>query len=224
MQNVFREWLSKGLQQSGKSAIGLATEFGTDRSVVYKMMNGTRQIKPDELKIISRYIGRPVPSHGRVRVAKHGLIHLPIMGSVAAGKWTETGDGEESGELKYIPTVPDTEYPNATQIGFLVEGDSMTDAKIFDKDILQCVKFEDTGEQLANNMLVVIERYNTKNQVERSVKRVKVYNSRTEYHSCSNSKAYDRHNIIVRHNPKDPINEPKVKVVALVRKSIRDIF
>jgi hypothetical protein len=60
-------WLRAGLEGPNKNIKDLARLLKVHRTIVYKMLWGTRRIKFDELAIIAAYIGRP----GAIDIFKH---------------------------------------------------------------------------------------------------------------------------------------------------------
>jgi transcriptional regulator with XRE-family HTH domain len=54
-------WIRDGLQKSGKTQVGLAEALGIHPSGMAKIMSGKRRIKIEELGVIAKFIGQPVP-------------------------------------------------------------------------------------------------------------------------------------------------------------------
>lgn len=61
MNNIFVQWLTKGLTKPGKTQKGLADRLSIHQTQISKIMNGTRSIKLDELPAMSDYIGEALP-------------------------------------------------------------------------------------------------------------------------------------------------------------------
>lgn len=83
---------------------------------------------------------------------------LPLLGSIQAGHWLETtGASEEGTNKEMVPVVRDPRFPHAKQYALRVVGDSM-DQDFPDGSIVTCVDFADSGLQLAEGMIVHVER------------------------------------------------------------------
>lgn len=79
--------IKRGLQQTGKTRVGLAKCLGIDVSQVSRLLNGKRQLKVKELSIIQEYIygdqglceNHPSSIEEVVRSAQERLINLEII-------------------------------------------------------------------------------------------------------------------------------------------------
>jgi hypothetical protein len=58
----YREWIAGGLLQKGKSKGGLGKALGVHQSQVTRLLDGNRQLKAEEVPIVARYLGIPVPA------------------------------------------------------------------------------------------------------------------------------------------------------------------
>lgn len=144
---------------------------------------------------------------------------IPVVGKLAAGVFREVIEHDD-GDVEYIFDEPDPEFPQAKQIAFTVEGDSLNDLKprpIFEGDKLICVDFNDTGLPLIEGMVVVIQR--TKDNgltLEWSAKQVEIKPGQTEYHPRSTNKRHKP--IVVPDDPNADTGEV-VEIIALVRRT-----
>lgn len=149
----------------------------------------------------------------------HRPISIPVVGVVAAGVFREVIE-HEGGELEYIFDEPDPEFPQARQVAFTVEGESLNalaPRPILDGDKLICVDFEDTGLPLTEGMVVVVQRTQDGGQtLEWSAKQVVITPDAIEFHPRSTRKKFKP--IVV---PDDPNADTGVEVVvlALVRRA-----
>jgi 3,4-dihydroxy 2-butanone 4-phosphate synthase/GTP cyclohydrolase II len=57
----FVDWVNAGLEKTGKTQRGLAQALGRNPAAVTRMLKGERDIKADELRAISAYLGLPLP-------------------------------------------------------------------------------------------------------------------------------------------------------------------
>jgi SOS-response transcriptional repressor LexA len=146
-------------------------------------------------------------------------ISIPVVGKLAAGVYREVVEHDD-GDVEYIFDEPDPEYPNAKQVAFTVEGDSLNDLKprpILEGDKLICVDFDDTGLPLIEGMIVVIQRTRDNGlTLEWSAKQVELHPGRTEYHPRSTNK---RHKAIVVPDDPNADTGEVVEVIALVRRT-----
>lgn len=144
---------------------------------------------------------------------------IAVVGKLAAGVFREVVEHDD-GEPEYIFDEPDPEFPNARQIAFTVEGDSLNDLKprpILDGDKVICVDFEDTGLPLIEGMIVVVQRTRDNGiTLEWSAKQVEIHPGRTEFHPRSTNKAFKP---IVYSDDPNADNGERVEVIALVRRT-----
>lgn len=144
---------------------------------------------------------------------------IPVVGKLAAGVFREVVEHDD-GDQEYIFDEPDPEFPNARQVAFTVEGESLNDLKprpILDGDKLICVDFDDTGLPLIQDMIVVVQRTRDDGRtLEWSAKQVEIHPGRTEFHPRSTNKALKP--IVVPDNPDTDTGE-RVEVIALVRRT-----
>lgn len=106
---MFQEWIATGLKKDGKSQSGLANVLGVDRTAVSKILNGTRQVKADEIAKIAAYIGAPPPSR-----------MMPVHYTVGAGQECFAVDSDEPQDYLPISGLWGVEAELA-----VVKGDSM---------------------------------------------------------------------------------------------------
>ncbi len=57
----YAAWIRDGLKKSGRMQIELAEELGIHPSGMAKIMSGKRRIKVEELGVIAKFLGQPVP-------------------------------------------------------------------------------------------------------------------------------------------------------------------
>ncbi len=60
---MYAEWIRDGLRKSGKKQTELAKELKLHESAVAKIVGGNRGIKLEELPIIAKFIGQPMPGN-----------------------------------------------------------------------------------------------------------------------------------------------------------------
>ena len=169
---------------------------------------------------VSYLLGEDAPKRGMDHLSRGPRGHsIPVAGKVAAGVFREVVEHDDE-EPEYIFDEPDPDYPNARQIAFTVEGDSLDALEprpVLEGDKLICVDFDDTGLPLAEGMVVVLQRtLDDGRTLEWSAKQVEIHPDRTEFHPRSRNKKLRP--IIVPDDPEADTGE-RVEVIALVRRT-----
>lgn len=222
--NQYIEWVRKGLQQPGKTQIGLAKHLGIAHPQITQLLKGKRNLKVHEIPKIAEYLGIEAPN---VEVTPHtgGLVPIRKAGIVEAGTFREVDEFDQAEpEEMYMPS--DQKFPNARQMFFEVSGDSMNDLKprpIFPGDRCVCVAYEDVAHQveLRDGMTVVVQRTRDDGHFrEWSVKQIELYNDRVEFHPRSTN---PKHKPIVIHRDHEADNGVTVEVIALVRRIVNEV-
>lgn len=242
-QERIRKWLEKGLRRNPADEFPnrvkeLAMRLNKHDSTVYKMLGlagkDIRRIRVDELAICALVVkSKPpcrVPLLANVRpvantiaVAAHfgeanAALYVAAVehGHVRAGKLVAKKIGRVSA-TRAAPRVIeiDSKYPHARHLSFVVDGVSMTEAKIFDGDIIVCVDFADVGGPVPNQKPVVVEQGKL-----RAIRIAHVFPDRVEFRSATGDAALDRAGTIVVRQ-KD-MAKADIRVIALVRRVIRE--
>jgi hypothetical protein len=121
---------------------------------------------------------------GRQDVAKAtSSLYSPgvvsVSGEVAAGLWIDSSlDGAETFTLRPSPFPPDGRYPTLAQFDLVVRGTSI-DRFAREGQILRCVTLDGYRRDLADNQLVIAERFRGDLR-ERTAKRWKMSKGRLE--------------------------------------------
>lgn len=176
-----------------------------ERSVLW-LRDGIEQSEAE----LSRIGGRMVP----VRTA----------GTVEAGTFREI-DEFDQGEPEEIYLPPDTKYPNARQMAFVVAGDSMNSLDprpILPGDRAVCVAYADIASEvkLRDGMVVVVQRQRDGGHFrEWSIKQIELYEDRTVFAPRSTN---PKHKPIVVPRDFSTDNGEEVEVIALLRRVVND--
>ncbi|MDH0368001.1 helix-turn-helix domain-containing protein [Brucella anthropi] len=176
-----------------------------ERSVLW-LRDGIEQSEAE----LSRIGGRMVP----VRTA----------GTVEAGAFREV-DEFDQGEPDEIYLPPDTKYPNARQMAFVVAGDSMNNLDprpILPGDRAVCVAYADIASdvKLRDGMVVVVQRQRDGGHFrEWSIKQIELYEDRTVFAPRSTN---PKHKPIIVPRDFDADNGEEVEVIALLRRVVND--
>jgi SOS-response transcriptional repressor LexA len=225
-------------EQAGyRSALAVSKELG----VPYSTYNtheraeepGGRDFNPEQAEVYARKFrvaigwlltGRGDPKAGgdevppQLKPTDVALGEYVVAGRVAAGSFREVNEFFDE-EPPKITAPADMKYPNARQMAFEIEGDSMNKARppMLEGGYVLCVDFEDLENQvpLRDGMKVVVERTKLGGQLrEWSVKEVELYEDRIEFHPRSDN---PKHKPIVVPRDYQPDDGTEVKILALVR-------
>jgi transcriptional regulator with XRE-family HTH domain len=210
-----------------------AERMGISRGQFIKLERGERQLTDRTITLAAKAFGvskgeivdevssepsRPavngtvedLPAHGAFRLAK-------IDGSVQAGAFLalEAFD-DDLGEVVSAPRDP--VFPFARQRAHRVKGDSMNQARpnpMNDGDIIITAAWEDLGLAPKDGLNVVVQQTTADGQLrERSVKELKVFPDRVEFHPRSSNKA---HKPIVMRRDHHTDDGKEVTILSLVR-------
>jgi SOS-response transcriptional repressor LexA len=140
-----------------------------------------------------------------------------VDGSVQAGAFLalEAFD-DDLGEVISAPR--DRRFPFARQVAYRVKGDSMNQARpkpMDDGDYIVCALWEDLGLKEKDGLNVVVQQTTADGQLrERSVKELRVFPDRVEFHPRSSNPAYKP---IVVNREYHTDDGKEVTILALVR-------
>lgn len=223
------EWIKEGLSQPGKTQSGLAKHLGIAHPQITQLLQGKRSLKVSEPPRIAEYLEMPDPftlSAGTsdVRLSDKGLVPVPVVGKTEAGSFREVDDMDQSEPL-FISLPRDDQFPNARQMVFDVEGDSMNNLKPFPiapGSRAVCVAYEDIAHEatLRDGMVVIVERTRDGGHTrEWSIKQVEIYQDRTEFHPRSNN---PKHKPIVIKRDMHADDGTAVEIIALLRRVVNE--
>jgi SOS-response transcriptional repressor LexA len=235
MEEPFERLQRARLKAGYESATDAARAFGWNEITYRAHENGGRGLKP---KVAEQYakafkvspgwlltgedakapspLTSPIntvedlPAQGSFRFAK-------IDGSVQAGAFLalEAFD-DDLGEVVSAPRDP--VFPFARQRAHRVKGDSMNQARpnpMNDGDIIITAVWEDLGIEPKDGLNVVVQQTTADGQLrERSVKELKVFPDRVEFHPRSSNKA---HKPIVMKRDHHTDDGKEVTILSLVR-------
>ncbi|CAD7023274.1 helix-turn-helix domain-containing protein [Pseudorhizobium endolithicum] len=218
LEDPYKKWVIENLAKPGKSQTGLAKALGLHPSAINKVVSGKRQLKSHEVAGAVAYFGEEAP---KTELAPSASKWVPARkaGVVAAGLFREVDEFDQS-EPEDITVPRDENFPNARQLTFEVEGDSMNELRprpILPGDTIVCTAYEDIADRvvLRDGMVVVVQRERDAGQMrEWSVKQIEIYEDRTEFHPRSSN---PKHKPIVVHRQFDADDGISVEVIAVVR-------
>jgi SOS-response transcriptional repressor LexA len=121
-------WISKGLEQPGKSPVALAKLLFKAPAYVKALAAG-KAPSPKEIEIVSQYLGVEPPKAEEPSTSETndnhlpGMVSLKIIGEVAAGVWLDTEADEFVEEEIELPEDP--RFPSDKQFVLRVRGTSI---------------------------------------------------------------------------------------------------
>lgn len=219
LEDPYKKWVIDNLEKPGKSQTGLAKALGLHPSAINKVVSGKRQLKSHEVAGAATYFGESAPGGEEVRPSTAKWVVARKAGIVAAGLFREVDEFDQS-EPEEISVPRDENFPNARQMTFDVEGDSMNELRprpILPGDTVVCTAYEDIAHRvvLRDGMVVVVQRSRDAGMMrEWSVKQIEIYEDRTEFHPRSNN---PKHKPIVVHRQFDSDDGVNVEVIGIVR-------
>lgn len=165
------------------------------------------------------------PATGELSLTRAKWVPARKAGIVAAGLFREVDEFDQS-EPEEITVPRDENFPNARQLIFDVEGDSMNELKprpILPGDTVVATAYEDIAGRvvLRDGMVVVVQRTRDAGHMrEWSVKQIEIYEDRTEFHPRSNN---PKHKPIIVHRQFDADDGVSVEVIGVVRMVLNTI-
>ncbi|HRY04301.1 MAG TPA: 3,4-dihydroxy-2-butanone-4-phosphate synthase, partial [Beijerinckiaceae bacterium] len=107
-QSNILEWIRKGLEKPGLSQAGLAEALGIDRAQVTRLLQGKRELKVRELKLVGDYLGAAAPAMAATDALDGAPAHdvaasvTEAIEAIARGEIvivTDDDDRENEGDL-----------------------------------------------------------------------------------------------------------------------------
>lgn len=227
--------LHQRMKELGWNKAELSRRSGIPYDSINKYLRGDiEQPRGDALPKLADAIKKPVlwlrdgidsESLSELSIAPGGLIEVPVVGKTEAGSFREVDEFDQS-EPTYISVPRDRRFPNARQIAFEVEGDSMNALKprpIFPGDVAVSVSYEDIASEatLRDGMTVIVQRTRDGGHTrEWSVKQVEIYEDRIEFHPRSTN---PKHKPIVILRDVEADEGTTVEIIGLVRRIVNDL-
>ncbi len=159
--------LEKYRKQKNLSQAQLAEMASTSQPQINRLEKGDRKLTVEWAERLAPYLeiepqkllfgkaDTPEPKSELKKIREVGSI--PIIGAVRAGSWLEVDqlNYEADQEHRHIPALLD--YPLDWQYAFTVEGASLN-KRAEEGDILQCVDLIQSGLDIIDGDLVIVER------------------------------------------------------------------
>lgn len=175
--------IQTALASQERSARAVSLEAGMGPDTLGKFLKGeTGSLRADNLGRVLRALKLTESAFGAVStMPAHGVQY---GGIVEAGAFRRNDPFDQEAEVRRVPLPPDPRYPAAAQYAFRVEGDSMTEARIFEGMHVLAVDVH-TWERLhgepGDGKLVIVARHrNGEAERELTVKRLRLFRDRME--------------------------------------------
>ncbi len=251
MSDELKNAVAARLEQIGEAPTPAAIKSGLEKNFITDILKGKKQsVRGDNLvKLASALKWTPAELLGALAIGAPSsrkevapqlsagitwrpapgslpeLVPIPVVGVARAGMF-EPVDEIASQEMQWVNAPRDEDFPQARQMIFDVEGDSMNALKplpIIDGSRVVCVDFDDLQGRVPvqEGMVVVIEQQLADGAVrEWSVKQVEIHGTRAEYHPRSTN---PKHKPIIVESDLDPDDTRHVRILGIVRNVLNSV-
>lgn len=117
VQKHLREWIASGLDQPGRTQVGLARAIGKDPATITKILAGTRRIQADEIAIAAKYLALDPPTVLPSSV-RSKIEQVMVMGRIA-DVWIDRVTGSRISDAYGVAAILDDRYPASTQSAYI---------------------------------------------------------------------------------------------------------
>jgi SOS-response transcriptional repressor LexA len=162
---IVRERISQRLEELSLTANAASEQAGIDRSILRKFMNGSvKELREHNLKAIAKGL-RVTPQWLLGETEDKGESEegfapnqrdVPILGIVESGAFRPL-DWFDQADLGFIHNGYDLNFAGESQFGYVVRGDQMDKAGIYDGDEIVCVDPWDVAVQIGDGDWVVVQ-------------------------------------------------------------------
>jgi SOS-response transcriptional repressor LexA len=177
-------------RQASLAAVGNSQFIRNIRKGTSASPRGENIIKLSKvLKVSESWLLGTTDDQGETHAENNFGVHFG--GVVEAGTFRPQNDHSQDDDYRVVPLPHDARYPRSAQYAFHVNGDSMTQAKIFEGMYVLAVDvatWERLHGQPRDGQLVVVAR--TRNghpERELTVKRLRIFMDRMELQPCSDN-------------------------------------
>lgn len=223
---MLNQWLANALDHSKMSQSDLARRLSTaigrhiDRSMVNKMVKGTREISGDEVIAIAKITGVSLPvfmdDDGNDLDSRYAI---PIIGEAAAGLWREHDEEAFVNSLEHIPGVL---LGSLTQsiFGLKVAGNSMNRRGVEDGNVVLVRSIFDAPELRHGDIVAVRRRQG--HLTELTIKELHLVDGRPELWPNSTDPSFQKP---LKFDPETHMAEDgtSVEIIGLVQSAIKSL-
>jgi SOS-response transcriptional repressor LexA len=156
------EWLTELLGATGARRVDLARTLNVRKDTITNLLNGSRKLRSDEMLLLSKTYRFPLPVDGIAALTEADVNHishrpvtrLRILGTIAAGVWTEMEQAEAVESVSYLI---DPRWNAEDVFGLRVRGESIN-RKARDGDLVAVLKLEAAPRDFRDGDWVVVKR------------------------------------------------------------------
>jgi SOS-response transcriptional repressor LexA len=196
---IVRERIRQRLEELSLTANAASEQAGIDRSILRKFMNeSVKELREHNLKAIAKGL-RVTPAWllGETEdkgESENGFVpnhhDVPIVGIVESGAFRPV-DWFQEADLGWIHNAYDLNFQGESQFGFVVRGDQMEKAGIYDGDEVVCVDPWDVAVQIGDGDWVVVECKSVESGTrELTIKEMHIVGNQIELAPRSSSKMH----------------------------------
>jgi SOS-response transcriptional repressor LexA len=209
----------------------LAEAMGMSTSQLSRIERGQRRARIDEIKLAADALKVKVtdifPEFEHIEEGEKAALAVAsaevrqiesqlviVRGFTQAGQWNEFEHWEDESLGKIaIPEMPGI-WPGLDQFAYLVKGNSMDAARIFDGEYVICVSYFQAREDLRAGDIVVVERVRN-SAIERTVKQIEISGKTVSFCPRSTDPKFKPIIVVVDGEFKEA-DDSEVRVVGLV--------
>lgn len=134
----YRSWLRKGLEKDGVTTATVAAALETHRSAIYKLLDGNREFRADEIPKIAKAINEPIPLGEESALMISGTLLVPVIYGISAD-WAPPKKIKEKGCSTVV--LRTGKFKNASPLAYRFEGACIPGAKVAPGDDIVCLDY-----------------------------------------------------------------------------------
>jgi transcriptional regulator with XRE-family HTH domain len=186
--------IRKARLAAGMSQPELAMKCGLGQSAIAEIEAG-RVRRPKRLREIARalrvseeWLLDERPPEAAQQAPADDLVKAPVIGIVETGAFFEPRTDELLGEHDGLPPgFADVDFKftpaRARLVSFIVADEDLESHGILKGDVVSAVRFNESDLPLRDEMIVVLSRTKDRKTTELSLRRVRTFRDRIEFHS-----------------------------------------
>jgi len=187
--------IRKARLAAGMSQPELAMKCGLGQSAIAEIEAG-RVRRPKRLREIARalrvseeWLLDERPPEAAQKVTADDLVKAPVIGIVETGAFFEprTDESLRKNDGLLLPGLADVDSKftpaRARLVSFIVADEDLESHGILKGDVVSAVRFNESDLPLRDEMIVVLSRTKDRKTTELSLRRVRTFRDRIEFHS-----------------------------------------
>jgi transcriptional regulator with XRE-family HTH domain len=176
MANMMQQRLANALEARQLSQNEVSRRIGGSMGLVRDILSGKSQAPTittvrsiaDALNVSTAYLIGEIDTYFPVAGTQSRIAEAEIIGRCAVGVWQDLGAPQPSGRIEF---VADSRFPQADYFAYAVDGDSATLVAPSGSHAI-CVKVQEFGREIRENMVVVARRVLKEGLAETSIRTV----------------------------------------------------